>query len=80
VEPRIRELVGELDRLVPVEGAAVIAYVDAFWQDFPPVARQKHYTAFLATPSGFGCFGVEFLKAALAPADSVFDGRHRLLG
>jgi len=67
MDPRIGEIVGELDRVVPVAGAEVIAFIDVFWQDYPPVARQQHYTAFLATPAGFVRFGLEFLKAGLSP-------------
>jgi len=67
MDQRIGEIVAELDRVVPVDGAGMIAFVDAFWQQYPAVARQKHYTTILATPDGFRRFGIEFLKAAVSP-------------
>jgi hypothetical protein len=75
VNARIAEIVGELDRLVPVDGAAVIVYIDTFWQTFPPVSRDVHHCAFLGTPLGFVRFGVELMKAAVsAPRGKGSDG------
>jgi len=48
MNPRIGEIVDELDRVVTVENAGVIAFVDPFWQQHPPVAKQQHYTAMSA--------------------------------
>ncbi len=65
LNPRIAEIVGELDRVVPVVGAQAIVYVELFWQTYPHVERYEQYTAFLATPTGFARFGIEYMKAAL---------------
>jgi hypothetical protein len=67
VDPRIGEIVGQLDRLVSVEGADVLVVVDAFWQTYPHVDRQRHDALFLATPAGYLRFGIEFLKTAVSP-------------
>jgi len=65
LNPRIAEIVGELDRVVPVDGAQAIVYVELFWQTYPHVERYEQYTAFLATPTGLARFGIEYMKAAL---------------
>jgi len=49
VDPRIVEMVGQLDRLVPVEGSDVLAYLEPFFQSRPRVDRQRHDVLFLAT-------------------------------
>jgi hypothetical protein len=74
MNPRIAEIVGELDLVVPLAGAEVIAYVDAFWQSYPRVATQHHYVAFLATPTGFVRFGLALLKAELSQMGKGTDG------
>lgn len=69
MDPRIGEIVSELDRLVPADGADVIAVVAAFWQTYPAVARQRHDCLVLATPAGYLRLGIEFLKAGMSPAE-----------
>jgi hypothetical protein len=68
VDPRIGQIVGQLDRLVSVEGADVLVVVDAFWQTYPHIDRHSHDALFLATPAGYLRFGIEFLKTAVSPA------------
>jgi hypothetical protein len=64
-EPRIGEIVGQLDRLVSVEGADVLSTIGDFWES--PIAGYRHDVLFLATPAGYLRFGIEFLKTAVSP-------------
>ena len=59
MDPRIGEIVSQLNRLVSADGADVIAAVAAFWQTFPAVARHRHDCLVLATPAGFLRLGIE---------------------
>jgi hypothetical protein len=61
MDPRVRQLVEELDRLVPTEGAEVILYDEG--RERPPFSLP-----FLANEAGLLRFGLAFMKAAFAPS------------
>jgi hypothetical protein len=59
MEARVRELLNELDRLIPADRAQVILFDSG-----DDVGKFP----FCATPEGFLLFGLAFMRAAYAPA------------